>query len=638
MLLALLAILALLLLFIASFDWNRAKPWLSEQISSATGRAFVIDGQLDVDWRTPPDAEGWRRYVPWPHVEAGGVKLGNPAWAQSGRWMLEAPQVGLTLNLPRLFARELRIERLQLAGPRLVLERQDERRNWRLLPDDRRDSSWQFRVKQLAVSDGSVRYLVPANQTDLRLQLDSRREGGLHWQADGRYNAEPVQGEGTAGSLLALRESGVRYPVDAELRIGDTRIEAQGSITDPADPSALDIRLRLEGASMADLFAFSGLVLPETPKFTTEGRLVGQLLPGRLDLRYQNFSGVVGESDIAGTLRYRQQDPRPRLDGDVVSKRLRLVDLGRLIGVGDEGGESPEAVAQPKGRVLPVSPFQTDRWDKMDVRVRFSGQRILRHEALPIENVELLATMRDGVLTLDPLQFGVAGGRLSGRVKVDGSRDPAQGEFRLQARGLKLSQLFPAVGNAPASIGRLGAQATLRGEGNSVAALLGTANGEFSAVVDRGSVSKLVLEAAGLNLLSAATALIFGDRQVPLNCLVADLQLRQGIAKPRVFLLDTPAATIRVTGAINLQGERYDLTLHPESKGMRLLSLRSPLYVRGSFVDPDVAIDKGAVALRAGAAALLGAAAAPLAGLLALVNPGGQNGSPCARLLEKEGR
>ncbi len=632
------ALLVLLLVIIAAFDWNRAKPWLSDKISAATGREFVIAGDLSVDWRPPPETQGWQRFVPWPHLRANDVKLGNPDWADSGQWMLTAPRVDLDLNLPRLLGRQILVEQLRLSEPKLVFEKQgEERRNWQFTPETPagQDGGWRFHLERLAVASGNVRYVEREKKTDLDLRLDTRADGSLRWQAGGRYNAEKLQGQGTAGSLLALRTAGVRYPVDAELRIGETRIEAKGSITDPADPSALDIRLKLLGASMADLFPISGLLLPDTPKFSTEGRVIGKLEPGRLDLRYENFKGIVGESDIAGTLHYKQQDPRPTLRGEVVSRRLRLVDLGRLIGTGDDGRKQPGDIEQPKGRVLPVSPFKTDRWDKMDVEVKFSGQRIIRREALPIENFDTRIAMQGGVLTLDPLQFGIAGGRLSSEVRIDGRSDPARGNVRLQARGLNLAKLFPKVGDAPASVGTLAARAQLTVHGNSVAALLGSANGEMSAVVNRGSVSKFVLEAAGLNIASAAIAKIFGDRQIPVNCLVADLDVKQGIARPRVFLLDSPDATIRVTGAINLQGERYDLTIHPDSKGVRLLSLRSPLYVRGSFENPDVGIDKRTVAMKAGAAALLGVAAAPIAGLLALINPGEDAESPCAALLGK---
>ena len=154
-------------------------------------------------------------------------------------------------------------------------------------------------------------------------------------------------------------------------------------------------------------------------------------------------------------------------------------------------------------------------------------------------------------------------------------------------------------------------------------------------MISEGSVSKFVLEAAGLNIASAAITKFFGDRQVPINCLVADLVVDDGIARPRTFVLDTRDASIGVTGAINLQGERYDLTLHPDSKGLRIISLRSPLYVRGSFQKPEVGLDRRIVALKAGAAAVIGAVAAPVAGLMALISPGEKESSPCAMLIKR---
>ncbi len=636
--LALLALLVLSLVLLGTTDWNRARPWINSRVSESLGREFSIDGELMMSWQPAPEMQGWRRYLPWPHWHATHVRLGNPDWADSGPLMAQVPALDFSVNPWRLLAREIHVDPLRLAGPVLVFEKQGERRkNWWFDSAGRsRRSDWRVEFDNLAVVSGTLRYVEPDKRTDLQLRLDTAHDGSVRWQAGGRYNAEPLNGHGTAGSLLALRSAGVRYPLDAQIAIGTTRISAQGSVTDPADPSALDIRLTLTGASMADLFPISGLLLPDTPKFDTSGRVVGRLTPGRLDLRYEDFRGRVGGSDIAGTLRYRQLAPRSTLQGQVVSKRLRLVDLGRLIGAGQRSRSGkPGEIAQPRGRVLPVSPFKTERWDKMDVDVHFAGRQILRRAALPIENLDTHIRMQNGELTLDPLAFGIAGGQLTGVIRINGRADPAHGAMTLHARRLALVRLFPKIGNAPASIGSLNGQLQLSARGNSVAALLGSASGELRAVVGQGTVSQFMLEAAGLNIANAALVRLFGDRQVPLNCLVADLQLKDGIARPRVFVLDSPEASVTVTGAINLQGERYDLTLLPESKGVRMLSLRSPLYVRGSFGDPEVGVDRRSVALKAGAAVVLGAAAAPVAGLLALINPGEPGQHVCADLLQQ---
>ena len=40
---------------------------------------------------------------------------------------------------------------------------------------------------------------------------------------------------------------------------------------------------------------------------------------------------------------------------------------------------------------------------------------------------------------------------------------------------------------------------------------------------------------------------------------------------------------INVTGTASMASEQLDLTIDPESKGIRIITLRSPLYVRGTF-------------------------------------------------------
>ncbi len=629
----LLVLVVVAMLVIATFDWNRARPWLADKASEATGRQVALRGDLSLSWQRPPETRSVWRFLPWPHWRAHDVALGNPDWADSGPWMATVPQLDFTLNLPALARRELRLSQARLTGPSVVFEKAgEERRNWifQPTPERRHSQRWHFAIDSLAIASGKLRYLDKTKATDLTLALDTAADGSVRWHAQGRYNDEALRGHGLAGALLALRSSDVRYPVEAEISVGDTRVVARGTITDPADPSALDIRLDISGASMADLYPISGLLLPTTPKFSTAGRVVGRVVPGALDLRYENFTGKVGQSDISGTLRYRQQ-PRATLSGAVVSKQLRLADLGRLIGAGasDGNAKKPGDVVQPKGRVLPVSPFRTERWHRMDVDVRFTGRQIIRSESLPIEDVDTRVQMRVGVLTLDPLRFGIAGGQLQGSLRIDGLHELARGRLMLHAQGLQLAQLFPTVGKAPASIGQLAGRLTLSASGNSVAALLGSANGQLSAAIGQGSISKFVLEAAGLNLASAAMAKFFGDRQVPLTCVVADLEAKDGIAQVRSFVLDTPDGSIGASGTIDLERERYDLTLHPDSKGLRILSLRSPLYVRGSFKDPDIDIDRRRVALKAGAATVLGALAAPVAGLLALVNPGKGDARPC---------
>ena len=43
---SLLAVLALCLVFLLTFDWNRARPWLNQRVSETAGRPFAIRGDF----------------------------------------------------------------------------------------------------------------------------------------------------------------------------------------------------------------------------------------------------------------------------------------------------------------------------------------------------------------------------------------------------------------------------------------------------------------------------------------------------------------------------------------------------------------------------------------------------------------
>lgn len=632
------ALLVLALVLLANMDMNRFKPWINERVSAATGRNFAINGDLSLSWDRPKAVEGWQRFIPWPHINAKDITFSNPDWATTGENMATVGEVDFQLNPLALLKKTVSLHAASIKDAKLALEHDDgDRNNWTFAKNEEeknKPSQWQFAVDGLDLAGTEVRYVDPGKKADVNTQIETDQDGSMIWKAAGRFNGEKMTGNGKAGSLLSLREKNVRYPVEAVVKVGETTITADGTLTDPSTLSELDIDMKILGASMADLFPLSGVLLPNTPKFSTEGRVIGKFTPGAMVFRYEKFKGKVGDSDIGGTLEYKQQQPRPLLSGEVVSNYLNISDLGALVGADEnDKKETASEVKQPPDKVLPVSPFKTERWRKMDVQVTFNGKKIIKDKSLPIDNLYTKIEMKNGVLGLAPLNFGVAGGKLTTELHIDGREDPAKARMQIAARSLKLKQMFPGVESMRASLGELNGNAQLTASGNSIAKLMASSNGEVKSVITEGSVSKFILEAMGLNVGSAVIAKVFGDRQVQLNCMAADFGIKDGLMDARTFVIDTQDATILVDGAINFDNEKIDLTINPESKGIRIISLRTPLYVKGTFKEPDVGLDKGVLALKAGAATALGTLAAPLAALLALINPGPGEEVPCGQLI-----
>ncbi|MCI1006852.1 AsmA family protein [Herbaspirillum sp. C7C8] len=645
---SLLLVIAAAVIFLLTFDWNRAKPWINARVSAATGRAFAIDGNLSLHWQRPqpstPPAGFWARWVPWPRLQAENLRLGNPAALASSGQMVTVRQVTFTLNPLPLLVHKISLPALEIQEPAVSLLRDREGvNNWTFKTDSGSPSTWQLQLGRISLRQGKLALNDAVQKIDIKADIDTLdpdkdkdKVYGLGWKLTGSFNGAPVSGQGKAGGVLSLQDQQQPYPLQALVKVGKTTIGVRGTLTKPAELAALDLRLSVAGASMGNLYPLTGVLLPETPPFATEGRLIGTIAPDRSQWQYQDFSGKVGDSDLNGSLNYLTGGVRPQLTGTLSSNVLRLDDLAPLIGA-DSNAEKAQRGAeerQPGNKVLPVKTFSTEAWGALDADVRFTGKRITRQQGLPISDLQAHLMLKDKVLTLDPLNFGVAGGNLTSTIRLDGQAARMKSDMTLSARKLKIQKLYPELDASRTSFGEINGDARLSASGNSVAAMLGSANGEVKTLVSQGAISKFLLEAAGLNVGNVVISKLFGDKEVKLNCLAGDLPVRDGVMTVKTLLLDTEDALIVVDGSIDMKHERLDLNVHPHSKGLRIISLRSPLYVKGSFKDPDVGVNKGVLALRAGGAVALGLLA-PVAAILPLINIDADQKAECGRLLEE---
>ncbi len=664
-------LVVILAIVIATFDWNRLKPTINQKVSAELNRPFAIRGDLGVNWARNREEQGWRSWVPWPHIHAEDVMLGNPPGVPDVT-MVHLQRADATLAPLALLHKELYLPWIKLQQPdaRLV-QTADKKNNWTftLASSENSDpnaapSAWSFRLDNVLFDQGQVRYRDAINHADVTVQInplgkpvpygqvaggDDQQKGAgdfvFGWQAKGTYNQQTWSGEGKIGGMLSLRSQTTPFPLQFDVRNGTTRVRAAGTLQDPLNLGGLNVRLRFSGDTLANLYGLTGVLLPDTPPYETDGHLIARFNDKKGALfRYENFNGHIGDSDIHGSLVYRQGKPRPLLTGELRSDQLRMADLGPLIGVNSGKGSEQtqrakaqrgEAAAQPADRVLPHDRFETQSWGAMDADVKFSGKRIEHSSKLPLSDLYTHLQLKDSTLLLDPLRFGMAGGSINTTIRLEGDRSPMRGRADLHARKLQLRQLFPDVTAMQRSLGQLNGDASLSGSGNSVADLLGTSNGELKLLMNDGLISRSLMEIAGLNVGNYIVGKLFGDDEVRINCAATDLNVRQGVATPRIFVFDTENAVINVSGNANFASERLDLTVNPESKGVRVITLRSPLYVRGTFKNPDAGVKTGPLLARGAAAVALGTVLTPAAALLALISPSDTDDNQCSRVLQQ---
>jgi len=410
-----------------------------------------------------------------------------------------------------------------------------------------------------------------------------------------------------------------RIAIDANARVGSTDMAARGRLEDPANLRSLDLRLELAGQDLAELYAIFRVPLASAGPY----KLAGQLRHDGAVWSFDDFKGVVGRSDLAGSYSVDLGNARPMIKAVFVSERLDITDLSGFVGGG------PAAQRQP-GKVLPHSEYHLDRLRAADADVTFTGRRF-RNEMLPLNRMNTHLVLRNGLLTLDPLEFGAAGGRLDGKVVLDARAPTITGDVDLRARDLDLSRLAPSVKALVQSTGKVDARVRLRGTGNSVAALLGSADGNVAAVMSGVQVSDLALRLANLDLANAIVAVAKGNQPIAVHCLVADFRAEHGVLLPDPLVLDTEHTLVTGTGRIALGDEALDLRLTAQPKDGSVLALRGPILVQGTMANPSVRPEMGSMLARTGAAVLLGIVATPAAAVLPFMEMGKPVEANCAQ-------
>jgi uncharacterized protein involved in outer membrane biogenesis len=108
-------------IFVATLDWNKAKPYISAGISKLTGRQLSINGDLQVDL-------GWIS-----RVRVSQIQFENAQWSKQPQ-MAEVGLVDVQVDLWQLLSRfRLVLPNVTVSQPKLILEKNAEGSpNWEL--------------------------------------------------------------------------------------------------------------------------------------------------------------------------------------------------------------------------------------------------------------------------------------------------------------------------------------------------------------------------------------------------------------------------------------------------------------------------------------------------------------------------
>ena len=591
-----LGLLVVLGLAVAAFDWNWLRHPLENFLSEASRREVKI-GHLGVDLAFSLE----------PTVHVQDLYIENAPWADK-RPFAVAREASITFSLKSVWEKRPVISRLVLVDAELDMERQaDGLRNWRLRnPEDRGPG----RVKLLSLEPHrtTIRFVrrdidfdVTAAASPSQSAADVKAEDTAHptrIQFKGEFGGTPFAGDVETGQLLTFLTTGQSFPIRGRASAGKTRADVDGIIADLFYPSIIDAKVHIAGPSLSDLRGFFRGSLPASRPYEFETHITQT----EADTSFGKVRGTIGRSDLTGDISIARHNGRPTIRATLRSKSADLADLASLFGAhlpaaaatarsDRENGQLEKATAGPPDRALPKRLFPNhvfngERLKALDAHVSLDVKTLKSAGFPTLESLHVVADLSDGILALNPLKVGVAGGLVAGVVTLDGKQKPLSANAKLDFKDVELEQLLGRLRKGAKSAGPLQGHIDLKGRGDTVAALMASASGSAEFAMQSGGISNLLDAKIGLNGGKILRLMLTGDRAIGINNANASFDFKKGRGQSTAILLDTDQTRTEGSGIVDLRDETVDVLLTPHPKKPGLLSLHRTIRVHGPIRQP----------------------------------------------------
>jgi uncharacterized protein involved in outer membrane biogenesis len=589
----LLAIPVVLVLLVAAgalvlvlIDW---RPLAERAASAAMGRPVQI-GSLDIDLGLLTTIS----------VESLQIADQPP---NDQRNLLAVDTLDISFKPLSLLAGPAEIPEVTIEGVESHLTRDAEGRgNWMLAPqaetagelaapEDRAEFP---RLGQLTLRDASFVFEDAVSGLDLDGRIDelsasSNESDGVRLALEGALDDRQLTADFSGGSFSALQGGQEPYPVDLRVSFGDATAQVEGSLLEPVALRGVDLRVQAAGPSVAALFPLIPAALPATPPFQVNGTL--RLQEGIWEL--SDLEGKVGDSDIDGKASFDPGGERPMVTAELHSRRLDLDDLAGLIGEQPDPNETAsseqrEDAAEDSG-LFPHTPLPAEQLRLSDVDLNYVGESIST-ALLPLESVDLRLTIKDGRLLAALRSVAIADGKISGEVAVNARDEIPSADADLEIEQLDVKAFFVGTELEPTMSGRFGGELYLLGTGKSLAGILASVEGDGRLTIRDASISGLVVEAIGLDVMEALSVALGEDARLPLRCGVLDYSAERGVVAIDRAVVDTSDSVLVANGEMNLGAESLAMRIEARAKDFSLLDISAPVSVSGPLLEPDIGI------------------------------------------------
>ena len=581
-------LIAVILAFGALFflPGERIARIAAERISTMTGREVTMTGETSIS------------FYPVLGISTGKTTIATADWAQGGP-MLSADSLKVGVDPIALIKGEVRITGLEIARPRIVIERDKSGRgNWQIGVDgvatsgqgsdaegapEAKSNALALTLDRALITDASVLYIdgqagTRHEMTGVGLDVRWPNYGGdAAFDVVLRPAGQDVQIAGKIDHFGPFLEGAVS-PLNATITTdgGTLRIDGRGS---PAPQ--LDGQLSADITSTPRFISALGLAVGSIP----EG--LGRTLKAKANVNMSEDIRVslrdmtldLGGNTLTGALDLVTSGERPRVTAQLDARALDLTGLtAKNSGTG--GGAAPTRPAADGWSTAPIDASALGLADA-NIALRASSLDLGRFQ---FGKADILLTIDAARAVADLKQLEGYGGAVTGQV-VANNRSGLSVGGDLSARGIDMERFLSDAADITRFATTGTASLNFLGVGQSVDTIMHSLSGNLKLATGRGVISGFDLDRLMRTGDGTGGTTVFDE-------VAASFVIKDGDMRGDDLKMTMPLATATGRGRIGLGARDIDYLFTPVLlQGESRRGLAIPVRIRGPWSSPKIRPD-----------------------------------------------
>ncbi|WP_192931101.1 AsmA family protein [Gemmobacter serpentinus] len=578
--LATLVVLLLLLgIMVVLMPKDRVLALAADRFEAATGRKLEIGSGAKV--------------AIWPvlGVSAGPVRLANAAWGSEPD-MLVADRIDIGLNPVGLLDGRLIITGIELANPRLLLERdKDGRGNWVIRPSASEGEATEaetpetsgFTLGALRIRDGNLRFIDHGSQDQIELsRIDLATavpdfDGPVDLTLRALMRGQPLTLAARSGHLSALL-AGRTQDLSLDLAAGTNRASFVGRAA--LSPLMAEGRIEAQLNDRPALAALIGQSLPDLPQgFGRDslGLIAEATLTAKGSLHLREATVTADGRGFGAEADFTPGSPRPKLVARIAGESLTL----------------PVSTAADGSSATPAKGWSTDKIDAsalkmLDAEIALSAENVLAGP-LVLGKTRAKLALEDGRAVLTLSEAALYGGQAKGMVVLN-ARSGLSASADITLAQVDLQSALAELAGTARLAGRGDLRLRLLGVGPSVDEMIRGLKGDFALDLGRGEI--IGLDIAGM-LRTMDPGYVGEGRKTIFDGLSLTAAISEGVARSEDLKISAAQFQAGGKGRIDLGKQSVDYRLlprlAPKSDGSG--GVEVPVLIKGPWRSPKVRLD-----------------------------------------------